>query len=95
MRNVLGRITALPALEALLSPPPASNVIPLKSPGAFRIVRRAIHQRAFAVDATDQQRRNASRAGIRELDAGHSTACAIAVAMRELPSVRQTRLQPA
>lgn len=71
---------------------PQAAVIPLRDPAKLRAVRSAIAQRTKAVDATPERTRQAQQRALRELDAGRSTAVAIALACGELTGRRNPLL---
>jgi hypothetical protein len=84
--------SALALVTALTKPAPA-NIVPVRHPLALRTVRAAVAERARLIGANEDERSRANRVALRELDAGRSTAVAIALACGELTGRRNALLR--
>jgi hypothetical protein len=85
-------LSAKALVDALVKPAPA-NVVPVRNPLARRTVRAAVAERARLIGASEDERSRANRTALRELDAGRSTAVAIALACGELTGRRNALLR--
>jgi hypothetical protein len=85
-------LSAKALVDALIKPAPA-NVVRVPRPLALRTVRAAIAERARLIGASEDERNRANHVGLRELDAGRSTAVAIALACSELTGRRNALLR--
>lgn len=65
-----------------------ADVIRLPDPARLTACREALRHRAARIGAQPQQRRRALVVLLRELEAGRSTACAVALALSELRPMR-------
>jgi hypothetical protein len=79
-------------VDALTKPAPA-NVVRVPRPLALRTVRAAVAERARLIGANEDERNRANHVGLRELDAGRSTAVAVALACSELTGRRNDLLR--
>lgn len=70
------------------------NVIQLGETRNYTAAKQAIATRCRRIGAAPHVMRRATAVAIRELQAGRSTACAIALAWSEIGGPRNTRLQP-
>jgi hypothetical protein len=93
-RTHCGVFLTVQALVAAVTKPAPANVVPMRNPLALRTVRAAVAERARFIGSSDESRARANRVALRELDAGRSTAVAVALACGELTDRRNPLLRP-